>query len=491
MSVTLTILTQPFTYSVLNSECWYQLDSPQSYLSDFTYTYKVKTYDPYTLALNKDLGLFNSSPKPNTGDGIFSPHKILKTQIPNGYPISYDVGMTAVSAFTQSVLPYNIQYGFQYSPGFTFSVSEVFSSVTLNTGTAIDLLPFDTISLQMDNLGLNPQYNTQAIVVNVIGTQYVTSIPYGMTPSFGVETGTVTNLSRTVGTSSIRFGFNGTRQYTQRYDDFSSYVVEGSGADYKFLTNYHTSSVAPKEIYMDQSEIQGILMDKSATASVGRWLKIETFDENYNSIDAFYIDSAITITSNYRYYAVPTGTRNLQAMGVDFTGVTYYKLSVCVRQTTPPPFPIVFYVEQATIWRKIVSNCSPYDNTRIMFINRMGGYEFYNFSLDSKQTTNVDKSNYRKVLPWNYSIGDRQDTVLAMKAQDSYTVNSNWISEYDYRILGELITSSDVYVVDEYNNLFPIVITDTDWTYKTQLRDILYNAVITYKIAYDINLQNL
>lgn len=493
MATTVSLLTQAFTYSPINAECWYQLNSGSSSLNNFQYYYDVYTYDPGTFALSQDLGVYFIPPRPNTGDGVFSPHKALKTQLSNRYPLSYNIGLTYCTAFTQSAVVYNIDYGLQYSPiNLTFSTFDFLGFLGLDFAySGFDVIPGDVVTIQMSNLGLNPQYNTTASVALSGATASVVLLPYGTSPNAFEEVGSITQISRLVATgSSLRWGFNGTRQYDQRYDTFNEYVIQtGTSSPHivtNFLTPYTQSFTASngqiKEIYLNQNEIQGILINRTNIANAPE-LFINTYDSNFNFI-ANYGAASFNLgftASNYRYWAVPTGTQNLVDMGIPLTGVTYYEVILAVHI-----FPSD--ITQSYILRKIVTQCTPYKNVRLMFSNSLGGWEFFNFNLDSKQTRNVERAMYRKILPWNYQIGNRQDTVLAQKVQDSYIINSNWLSQYNYEFLNELLQSTDVYVVDgSSNNIYPIIITDTSWEYKTYLRDQLFNAVINYTVAYDIN----
>lgn len=503
MAVTVNLLTEPFTYSVVNSECWYQLNSASSSLNNFEYYYDVYTYDQFdnNLLIN-DLGLYFVPPRPNTGDAVFSPHKALKTQISNRYPLSHNIGLTALTPFTHSYIPYNIDYGFQYSPiNLTFSTVDGSGSLDLIFSTAQDINTGDILTIQMQNLGLNPQYNTTASVVSETAHQIIqTDILYGIAPPTA-EIGYITQLSRLVATATdLRFGWNGTRQYNQRYDDFQYYVIDEpiEVPTKQFLTTYTssyislTSSVRPtivKEIFINQAEIQSILIDRTHTSTISPdWIaqniNVNTFNSSWGTISSYNFAQVAT-QSDYKYWAAPIGTQNLGGLGVSFTGVTYYNVNISGKT--------VFAGTQslATIYRKIVGQCTAYKNVRIMFSNSQGGWEFYNFNKDLMQTRDVTRSMYRKTLAWDYRLGDRNDTVLAEKVQDSFVANSDWISQYDQNYLNELITTFDAYVVDENNNnLYPIIITDTSWEYKTYLRDVIFNATINYTMAFDINTQS-
>ena len=182
--------------------------------------------------------------------------------------------------------------------------------------------------------------------------------------------------------------------------------------------------------------------------------------------------------NTYRRLEIGVGPMNLPA--VNFTGADYYRVYVSNAS----------YVVSEYRFYKIDTQCSNYDKQRIVFLNRMGGYDYFSFTLDSKRSINITRTEYEKILNWNYSIGDRGKTILAQKAEAKMTMNSNWITENDATWLEELLTSPDTYILTTNNTKLPIIITDNSYEVKTYLRNQVFNLVLNYKFAYDINLQN-
>jgi hypothetical protein len=112
---------------------------------------------------------------------------------------------------------------------------------------------------------------------------------------------------------------------------------------------------------------------------------------------------------------------------------------------------------------KIDTRCSNYENQRIVFLNRLGGWDYFNFTLDAKKSITISRTEYEKILDWNYNIGDRGKTILAQKAETRMTINSNWITEKDSIWLEELLTSPEVFLMPYtniiYQNAGPIRLT--------------------------------
>jgi len=141
--------------------------------------------------------------------------------------------------------------------------------------------------------------------------------------------------------------------------------------------------------------------------------------------------------------------------------------------------------------RKIVNPCSIYETVQLLFINQMGGNEFWYFNKDSKRTVNLERQEFNKVLAPVYNIGDRGRTVYSIVSKDVWRINTDWISEYDYSYLEQLILSPEVFWVkdnaDGGTYKYPIIIINKDYPIKTMLREGIFNMTLDFEMAYDKN----
>ena len=119
-----------------------------------------------------------------------------------------------------------------------------------------------------------------------------------------------------------------------------------------------------------------------------------------------------------------------------------------------------------------------------MWLNRLGGWEYFNFTLGGKKSINIERETFKKVLPYNYSVGDRQDTTYAQKAEEMWSINSNWITEDESEWLSSLLESREVYHMKN-SEIYPIQIMDKSYQVKTVLRDQLFNITIQFKYAFN------
>jgi hypothetical protein len=340
----------------------------------------------------------------------------------------------------------------------------------------------DIINVYMDNQNQNGSYNGLTEITLPIyspATASLTLTSYGVSPS-GPETGVVNSLQRVIGSSSYVYAFPGTRQYIQPNQDFGiTNAISSAGSN--FATNYGNT----KQIYINQYETLSI-MCLSASAITNSSYEVKTYDDGMTLLNTYTSTIPTGITPSFIKYELGTGTKNLQGWAMSGTPISlpitgFYTIALI--GSTP-------YTVNAIYKYQIVNNCSRYPNVRIQFMNRVGGYDYWNFNYDSKWTIEVkNRTLFTKQLDYNYQIGDRGRTILNTDANIMYTANTDWINEYDYNYLQELITSNDVFVIDEINGYkLPINIEDTSYVQKTVLRDKLFNLTITYRNAYDINL---
>lgn len=495
MAATVSLINQPYTYNPVNAPMYIVAYSNDYVVQNFSYLYNLFSYDRVIATESNFLGQYKIPPRP-TGEGVFDIHKILKASVFN----DYDFPMSVITSSTFSVIPvlddsalvkFQYNYGFEEYIGFTFSGTNDagFGEINLEGVHYPTFNVGDVVFIQMSGSSQNQQYNGPVEILGFSGESgdaYV-AIPVGVS-----ETnipGMITTYDRIIGSSSFGYAINGTRQYYNTHinslsnqngltDIYGSgnFVIPSGGSGttkYNFLTNYNTpDSTIYKEIFLNQYETVSLLSHTQSSYN----LTVTTYDKNFQQINSV-VSSNRSIPTDYVLYNLPIGTANLSST-INFATASYYTIEMNVGS------------DFSLIRRKIKKNCGPYMNVRLMFLNRLGGWDYYNFDYDSTISMDITRTTFEKTINWNYTVGDRGTSVLTTQAATSTIVNSDWITEYDYTYLQELFTSPNVFVIDEITLVkLPIVIQDTSWTQKTQLRDKLFNVSLTFKYAYNINLQ--
>lgn len=133
--------------------------------------------------------------------------------------------------------------------------------------------------------------------------------------------------------------------------------------------------------------------------------------------------------------------------------------------------------------------CTKYNTVRIHFLNRLGGYDAFNFYLKSIHTTEIKKDSYdQEKHDWT---GNRYTYTKAARGKTDYnvglnkrlTVNTDYLSEAESIWLEDLVTSPSLYI-EENNELIAVNIDERSVTKKTTLNDKLMQY--TFQINYSI-----
>lgn len=485
MGPTISIIQQPYKYSPVNSELWYvtnTVDTSDTELQDFKYLYRVYSYDRINGSTLSYYGTYKIPSRPTTGDGLFTPHRLLKSDMGNYYTFSFTQSGVQPIVDDRALLLYNVEYGTEYNPSLTFSATNLinynsagitYSLLGLSMSYVSTFNVNDNIFIDKVNKQINQYYDGPGLVVGITGSILITNITFGVTQSN--ELGVITSLGRYTGEFIERYAYNGTRQYNEIDVDFGSRLLVGSASG-QFLSNYN----GYKEIFTNQYETLGFMYNYSETGVLPK-VTFKTYDINFNLTNIG--TQSLSLTQSYIRYEYGVGTNNLSS-GWSFSTPSegYYSIQLSLGSST----------YSTSVNRKVINNCSIYDNVRLMFLNRLGSFEFWNFNMDSKRTTTIQRTEFNKILAYNYRVGDRGNTILGISAEDSYTINTDWVSESDIVFLSELVTSSEVFVIDEVTlNRLPIIITGPPtYEYKTTNRDKLFNLSVNFKFSYNMNLQN-
>ncbi len=118
--------------------------------------------------------------------------------------------------------------------------------------------------------------------------------------------------------------------------------------------------------------------------------------------------------------------------------------------------------EKITIYRR---ECDTrYTNVRLKYLNRLGGWDYFDFNKRSDESINVSRSQYRQNLikatsgGYGYEVGDRGNTTYNVNASRSQKVRTDWLYDGEVEALEELWTSPQVFFLKGTEHI-PINIT--------------------------------
>jgi len=218
------------------------------------------------------------------------------------------------------------------------------------------------------------------------------------------------------------------------YEDFD--VDLGSGK--RLLTN------APKTQYIGSSE--------SAFLHV---LGSVNFNVKTISITAFYpLGGAATTELDYTaaedFVYVPVGTYDIANVDPTFwtqdpalvlSGAEYYTVTIG---------------NSETFTYRINERCSKYDTIRLHWLNRLGGFDSFNFNLKSMEETDIDRRSYQQNphtftgSAYSYSTSSRGVTDYHVGTQRKLTVNTPFLTEDESTWMEDFATSPVIF--QEVNN---------------------------------------
>jgi hypothetical protein len=273
-----------------------------------------------------------------------------------------------------------------------------------------------------------------------------------------------------------------------------------AGFSYKDYLNYDI-----KDFAMNVTDQGRFLSDGPSTRNIGL-NEVETLssfndeivgsEDIYRAVFKSYLSDGTLIdtfsnvlfssTKVWARLEVGVGTRNMEG-NLDLTNASYYTVHYEDSDDN---------ILSEVITYKIDYECSRYTPRRFKFLNKKGGWDFFTFTLRSDKQVNIERANYRSSQSsfnstnnrYDYTMGDRGNTTFNVRASDTESVNSNWLSNDEASWLEELFTSPVVFLLENTPtdvNEVPINITDTSLLIGKKENRGLINYTITYDYSYD------
>lgn len=464
----------------------------------FNGTHKIVNIpNDHTVVINKT---FISTPL-NPGKATWSDHR-KSVYIDNELVVNPGMTFSYAGWTSQFNSPYNnyisltnfdnqLTMNVSDDTGVTYMTSTGSTTETLSPGTKYKVT-FTTTSIN------NPSGGDQYVRVSLggnLGTKniglgtFVETITCGAGTGLNVDLHMVTNTSIYGGHSTkidnfsitlspvSGYDFNGVIQYEEvPVWDYNKFNI--GDITKKFLTN--TPSVV-KTTLLDRGSI-GFMNIGATTPTIYSYvLNVEDISgviTSYSSPSSIIGKTTIT---NDKVINFPSNPWNINGGGSVITSTTK-RYTIQIWNDSPDPVTELKTFE--------LDHCGTrFEPVRFMFLNTLGQFDYYNATLLSRTTIGLSRDIIKKPLSRTYTQGDRGDTVINVKAQESYIINTDWISEETAHWLTyEFVTSNEIYVLDNVTGLLtPIVLTTSDWEDKKRVNDKLLNYTISYTKAVGLN----
>ena len=192
------------------------------------------------------------------------------------------------------------------------------------------------------------------------------------------------------------------------------------------------------------------------------------------------------------------GTKNLETQSLstlarpsNFSNWAYYRIFGCtssdIANRCTKYYNFYRYGSGATVDDRHQS-CTRYDNVRLAWRNRLGAWDYMNFRGKSVESVDITSEEMESVPgtwdngSFSYDNWDRGKETLFTEAKRKLTINSDWLNEDEGAWLEELFTSTNVQIIGDNSVVYPVVITNKNYTKKTSVNDKI-------KIQYTVNLE--
>ncbi len=250
----------------------------------------------------------------------------------------------------------------------------------------------------------------------------------------------------------------------------------------KFLTNWDANN--RKTIFLNEYETH-YLYTSNPVFGPAQYL-IATYDFSGGSI-GFYSLPVSGVTGGFQLdyrHELPSGTKNLAISA--FNQVS--SLTDTIINGSVYSYSILFQ-NQATrlterIYFDINQKCLQFDKTRIAWLNRFGGYDYFTFYLMKRDFISVKKNNWSKRVDQNYSVGKRGSSVLNTYGQSSFNLTSDWITSEEATFISVMFTSPEIYLIKTDGTKIPLVLKTSDFEIKNLDNDRLINYTIEFDYSH-------
>jgi hypothetical protein len=158
-------------------------------------------------------------------------------------------------------------------------------------------------------------------------------------------------------------------------------------------------------------------------------------------------------SSSYSTYTAATGIVSLNIgesfltfMGVSLVGAAYYRVDI--KNSSDE---LVF-----TKTIDVDSSCANYEVYRLHWLNSLGGFDAFNFTMVSTESVEIENKEYKKVQALGYQKTDRLKTKYFTKLTERITLNSDLLTDAESAALEQLVVSPVVMLETSATSYVPV-----------------------------------
>ena len=270
-------------------------------------------------------------------------------------------------------------------------------------------------------------------------------------------------------TSATLLAFNGALEYREwvnfNYDDYDPWQTNYA----KFLTYFPRSKRAL--CGMEENFYLGYFEQTGAQTAT---LVVNLFDISGNNIafGSYNITESEFVILNVGPQVIIDNTAINQ---VDFDDCYYYTVYVELTDIATETFTIYMDLD-----------CKRYDTYRLHWLNKLGSFDSFTFSLVSTEAANVQSYGYQRDpgvwdgTSYTYPLYAGQAINFAKTKTETLTLNSDWINQdIQQWLVKSLYDSPLVYLERENGTEFePVKVTNSNYTLRQRRRDGLIQETV-------------
>ena len=470
----ITVKEEPQAYQSVYNEMVLLLTSNKRHLPKFNYIVEISIDGTYSSRLRV-------APRPDQL-GMVNISKHIE-----GY-ISGDLDLPDTNVFKlipNSFVKYSVAFKEEYVNTMTFtSVSNSSGYAKIHFGSTPPFIVGDILTIGTGGGGGSYDGEHEVTIIDS-ATTVILDVPFIATEvGTAVLTSGATSIMDDVATVTEKFAYNSVIDWID-YNSFDSTVyIPDSASPCPFLTNLdnnHTVLLDDRINFNIYNEDDNEAMYLLVTSATGQLRITNNFVDSTNASMFLSIGVAPDDILNH------TGSLQTVVSGVaaliDSNTTSYtVQLQNATFQTTSEVFTF-----------KVKSKCTPYENYKLIYLNKSGSYSTFNFELGSKEKFNATKKNFKAnygsvtTVGENDSFGwnsfDRGSSTYATSVSNTYQITSDYMTESDGNKIKDLIHSPDVYHLSNDGILRAINVLDTSVSVKTRLIDKLINYSIAFTYA--------
>jgi hypothetical protein len=292
--------------------------------------------------------------------------------------------------------------------------------------------------------------------------------------------------------TKLKSVWNGVRNEIEWLDfDYTNYIINTASTTKKFLTD------SPRTIRIDSGQSHDLSFIVNEKYGANQYV-VKAYS-GYNGTGSLIANGVVANTTPStdwasRYFRIPVGTYDIG--NIDPTLYTDSTLGTTPSTALTGAASYTIHLEDNTnaqTSEKVTFNinqvCSKYNEVRVHFLNRLGGYDAFNFKMKSIENTSIKKDKYdQQHHDWNgwrydYTKKSRGTTDYNVSLNKKLTINTDYLTEAESVWMEDLITSPSAYI-EEGNELIAVNLDARNIQRKTSLNDKLMQY--TFELSYAI-----